>query len=85
MDVNACPYCGSPAKHEQLVGGKEAVLCANRKCHACGPLRNSKRGAIIAWNSRIVACNDCGGDVHADEYRCIHCGTSILEPEVNDG
>lgn len=51
---NECPFCGHP--HSTIVipkrfHTKQQVEC--EKCGAGGPLMDTKREAIDAWNARI--------------------------------
>ena len=51
IERKACPFCGKDATEVKHSGNwGYFVRC---KCTAVGPGRNTKEGAIEAWNTRV--------------------------------
>jgi len=48
-EIQKCPLCGHSAWC--FWDGQWRVACGYWRCRVSGPLRNTKRGAINAWNS----------------------------------
>lgn len=53
MKRQPCPFCGS--KSELQAGRSKWVTCLNSRCGAEGPVRQTKAGAVAAWNYRPPA------------------------------
>lgn len=51
MKRKPCPFCGRRTPILQA-GRSKWVVCSNAACGAEGPVRQTKRGAVTAWNNR---------------------------------
>lgn len=49
IELLPCPFCGKPDPIMAPMRKQVQVFCF--KCEACGPLADSEREAIEAWNA----------------------------------
>lgn len=54
-DLKPCPFCGRMYPRIVRAFGSLRVECGNLRCIAYGPSRETKQGAINAWNRRDEA------------------------------
>jgi len=56
-ELKPCPFCGGEKQENNRVpmdAGNSIywIFCEN--CHTCGPIADTKRAAIAAWNRRVT-------------------------------
>ena len=49
IKINPCPFCGKNGRLLQV--GWNSVVCSNVDCLARGPIKQTVKEAIKAWNS----------------------------------
>ena len=53
LDLNPCPFCGSPGEVRQEIDGCWEVICSYYNCTGAQSGERTMEGAIAHWNRRV--------------------------------